>query len=254
MRYVRGFLARLGFFAIILLALACSGFFDTGAPAVPAPVYQLSQPQLAAEAELDADDKAMKGALAAYKQASDETVKACLPVIDRSIEDCDKLCVLFDAEDEDIEKEVQEKLPTCKKLHWRGPRCENTRKRAVEETDRKMKMALEIASAPRDPTYAEVAARLSPLCVQEHLKECGVVEIMQSESLDEHAKAAAKLKLAAQIDPVCGAAVAFQAQKGQEFHDAADRAKRELDRGREVDRDTSCFPTPGGGGFNCYSY
>jgi len=233
-RYVQRFLARLGFFAIILLALACSGCFDTGAPAVPAPVYQLSQPQLAAEAELDADAKAMKGALAAYEQASDEMVKACPPVIARSIDDCVKVCVLFD------------------------PGSENTKKEALEKLDRQEREALAIATGP-DLTYKElVDDHLSPLCVQEHLKECGVVEIMQSKSLDEHAKDAAKLKLAAQIDPVCGAAVAFQAQKGQEFHDASDRAERELDRAREVDRnhsvDTSCFSTPGGGGFNCYSY
>jgi hypothetical protein len=244
--YVQRFLARLGFLAIILLALACSGCFDRGASAVPAQVYQLSQPQLAAENELDADAKAMKDALAAYEQAGADTVKACPAVVARSIDDCEKVCALFNV----------------------------TKKDAKERMDRLEKITLDII-AKGGQGYKEMADELSPLCVREHLKECGVVEIMQSKSLDDRAKSAAELKLAAQIDPVCGAAVAFWAQKGQEFHDASDRAERDVDRAREVDReneqnelnaerlsqppprypvDTSCFATPGGGGFNCYSY
>ncbi len=245
MRYAQRFLARLVVLAIILLALACSGCSNTGAPAVPAQVYQLSQPQLAAENELDADAKAMKDALAAYKQASADMVKACPAVIARSIDDCEKVCALFNV----------------------------TKKDANERLDRLEKITLDII-AKGGQGYKEMVDELSPLCVREHLKECGVVEIMQSKSLDDRARSAAELKLAAQIDPVCGAAVAFQAQKGQEFHDASDRDRRDVDRAREADReneqneldaerlspaprypvDTSCFATPGGGGFNCYSY
>ena len=68
-----------------------------------------------------------------------------------------------------------------------------------------------------------------------------MVEIRQSEALDEHAKAAAELKLAAQIDPVCGAAVAFQAQKGQEIHDALDRDRREVARTARTSLTPSAF-------------
>ncbi|MGB0059975.1 hypothetical protein, partial [Candidatus Binatus sp.] len=141
-----------------------------------------------------------------------------------------------------------------------------TKKDVKDRMDRLGKITLDIEFPERGRDgYKEMVDDLSPVCVQEHLKECGVVEIRQSEALDEHAKAAAELKLAAQIDPVCGAAVAFQAQKGQEIHDALDRDRREVDRENELDAerlspaprypvDTSCFATPGGGGFNCHSY
>ena len=239
MRSVLGFLAQLGLLAIILLALACAGCFDTGAPAAPAPVWQ-PPPQLVA------DEKADKEALAAYKQAADGMVKACPAVIARSIDDCADVCWLFNV---------------------------TTKKEAKERVDRRAEVTLDIMFPERGRDgYKEMVDDLSPLCVQDHLKECGVVEIMQSKALDEQAKAAAKLKLAAQIDPACGAAVAFAERKKQDLEDTLADSRRDLDRAREVDREneqneldaerlspppypvnTSCSATPGGG-FNCYSY
>jgi hypothetical protein len=217
--------------AVAFAMLACAGCFDTGAPAAPAP-WQPS-PQLEAAGKADED------AVAAYKQASLDMLKVCAPVKPRSINDCAKVCLLFD------------------------PGGENTKKEALEKLAREEKKARAIAAAPV-PTYKEIVdSYLSPLCVQEHLKECGVVEIMQSKSLDDNAKAHAEIKLLAQIDPACGAALAFQAEKDQEMSDTLDRVGREVNRENELDTErlsptpypvnTSCSATPGGG-FNCYSY
>ena len=205
--------------AVAFAVLVCAGCFDTGAPAVPAHVYQPSP-------RLEADEKADKDALAAAKRADDDMVKVCPVVISRSIAGCEQVCALFNA----------------------------TKKNAKERMARYGEITLDIMFPERGRDgYKEMVDELSPLCVQEHLKECGVVEIEQSKTLDEDAKADAKLKLVAQIDPACGAAVAFAERKKQDLEDTLAHSRRDIDLDLDAERGTSCIPTSGGG-FDCRTY
>ena len=89
MCYAQRFLAWLGFLAIILLPSTLT----VDRARRPSPHTSTNRPR--------SYNKAMKDALAAYKQAAD-MVKACPAVIARSIDDCADVCALFNVTKKDV--------------------------------------------------------------------------------------------------------------------------------------------------------
>lgn len=213
------------------LLAAFTGCFDAKPPAAMAPVAYRPSFELE-RAQKDAED-----ALAAYKQAVIKKVETCRSAFKRAVDDCNRVCDLYE------------------------PGTVRTKKEALERLDRQEKKALEEATADKPPTYQEVINRLSPECVREHRKECAVVEIEQNKTLDTGEKTVGAVRLLGQTDPVCGAATALADGKDRELHDADDRLERETDREDEREEralsqprypvTTSCYPL--GSGVDCLS-
>ncbi len=208
-----------------LLVNACTGCFDAKPAAAPAPP--------AISPLLKRDDKVVVDAVAAFRQANVEMFNTCGAAFQRAMNECDLVCALYE------------------------PGTANTKNEDLARLARQRKKALAAAST-QDTNYQEVMDHLSPECVRQHLQQCGPVEIWQTKSLDEKARAGGIYKLLARSDPACGAAAALVTEKDQEIDRAEAHLECEMERENELDEralskpsHTSCFPLPFGG-LDCY--